>query len=45
VTARHWTLLAAGLLTWAALVVLWAATPSVCTLPETAGSPHCRAGR
>lgn len=39
---RHWAWIFAGLAAWAALVLLWATTPSVCELPAARGSAHCR---
>lgn len=41
-TVKHWLWVAAALLTWAGVVVLWATTPSVCELPAARGSAHCR---
>lgn len=44
-TARHWAWTAAALTAWAVLAVLWATTPSVCSLPEAHPSAHCQATR
>jgi hypothetical protein len=39
--ARHWRWIAAGLAAWAALTVLWATTPSICSFPAAHTSDHC----
>lgn len=41
-TRQHWVWITTGLAAWAGLVILWASTPSVCELPATHGSEHCR---
>lgn len=40
-TLRHWLWILAGLLTWAALVILWSTSPDICDQPQARTSHHC----
>jgi 4-amino-4-deoxy-L-arabinose transferase-like glycosyltransferase len=39
---RRWVWVLVGLVAWALLVLLWATTPSICSLPETHDTAHCQ---
>lgn len=39
--ARHWSWIAAGLVAWAGVVVLWATTPTDCHPPNEQGAITC----
>jgi hypothetical protein len=41
VSCRHWIWIAVGLLSWAALVFVWATSPDICDNSLAASSDHC----
>lgn len=38
---RRWFWVLLGLAVWTGIVVLWATTPDVCSIPAAQGSAHC----